>query len=51
MNKVIVYGHSEGAFVAPKLATVNKRITHLGVWGGSALPDFFDFILFDLYSF
>ncbi len=47
MNKVIVYGHSEGAFVAPKLATVNKRITHLGVWGGSALPDFFDFILFE----
>lgn len=46
-NKIIVYGHSEGAFVAPKLATVNKKITHLGVWGGSALPDFFDFILFD----
>lgn len=46
-EKIIVYGHSEGAFVAPKLATVNERITHLGVWGGSALPDFFDFILFD----
>jgi len=46
-EKLIVYGHSEGAFVAPKLATVNKRITHLGVWGGSALPDFFDFILFE----
>ena len=46
-EKIIVYGHSEGAFVAPKLATINERITHLGVWGGSALPDFFDFILFD----
>ncbi len=46
-KKLIVYGHSEGAFVAPKLATVNKKITHLGVWGGSALPDFFDFILFN----
>lgn len=46
-EKIIIYGHSEGAFVAPKLATVNERITHLGVWGGSALPDFFDFILFD----
>ena len=44
-EKIIVYGHSEGAFVAPKLATVNQKITHLGVWGGSALPDFFDFIL------
>ena len=46
-EKIIVYGHSEGAFVAAKLGTVNKKITHLGVWGGSALPDFFDFILFD----
>ena len=46
-KKIIVYGHSEGAFVAPKLATVNKEITHLGVWGGSALPDFYDFILLE----
>ncbi len=46
-EKIIVYGHSEGAFVAPKLAVVNNKITHLGVWGGSALPDFFDFIMFD----
>ena len=46
-KKVIVYGHSEGAFVAPKLATVNNKITHLGVWGGSALNDFYDFIQFE----
>lgn len=46
-EKIIVYGHSEGAFVAPKLATINDQITHLGVWGGSALPDFFDFVLFE----
>ncbi|WP_299365924.1 hypothetical protein [Winogradskyella sp.] len=49
-KKLIVYGHSEGAFVAPKLATTNNKITHLGVWGGSALPDFFDFILFERKS-
>ena len=46
-DKIIVYGHSEGAPVAAKLGTVNRRITHLGFWGGNALPDFFDFILFE----
>ena len=44
-EKVIVYGHSEGAPVGAKLATVNKKITHLGFWAGNALPDFYDFIL------
>lgn len=44
-EKVIVYGHSEGAPVGAKLATINSKITHLGFWAGNALPDFFDFIL------
>lgn len=44
-EKVIVYGHSEGAPVAAKLGTVNTKITHLGFWAGNALPDFYDFIL------
>jgi pimeloyl-ACP methyl ester carboxylesterase len=44
-KKVIVYGHSEGAPVAAKLATQNKSITHLGFWAGNVLPDFFDFAL------
>lgn len=44
-EKLIVYGHSEGAPVAAKLATVNKKITHLGFWAGNALPDFFDVVL------
>lgn len=47
LDKIIVYGHSEGAPVAAKLATLNSAITHLGFWGGNALPDFFDFILFE----
>ncbi|WP_051435798.1 alpha/beta hydrolase [Tenacibaculum sp. 47A_GOM-205m] len=47
LEKIIVYGHSEGAPVAAKLATVNNKITHLGFWGGNALPDFYDFILFE----
>jgi pimeloyl-ACP methyl ester carboxylesterase len=44
-EKVIVYGHSEGAPVGAKLATINKKITHLGFWAGNALPDYYDFIL------
>ncbi len=45
-EKIIVYGHSEGAPVAAKLGTVNKKITHIGFWAGNALPDFYDFALF-----
>lgn len=45
LDKIIVYGHSEGAPVAAKLATINKDITHLGFWAGNALPDYFDFLL------
>ncbi len=44
-DAVILYGHSEGAPVAAKLATVNDNITHLGFWAGNALPDLFDFAL------
>ncbi|MEM1271941.1 MAG: hypothetical protein AAGI08_17980 [Bacteroidota bacterium] len=44
-ERVIVYGHSEGAPVAAKLGTVNASITHLGFWAGNALPDFYDFAL------
>jgi pimeloyl-ACP methyl ester carboxylesterase len=44
-TKIIVYGHSEGAPVGAKLATVNSKITHLGFWAGNALPDYYDFIL------
>lgn len=44
-GKVIVYGHSEGAPVAAKLGTVNRRITHLGFWCGNGLPDYYEFAL------
>jgi pimeloyl-ACP methyl ester carboxylesterase len=45
LEKVIVYGHSEGAPVAAKLATVNEKITHVGFWAGNALPDIYDFMV------
>lgn len=44
-ENVVVFGYSEGFYVAAKLATVNKTITHLGVGGGGAYSDFYDFIL------
>ena len=47
LENIIVYGHSEGAPVAAKLGTINSKITHLGFWAGNALPDFFDFMLFN----
>jgi len=47
-ENVVVFGYSEGFYVAAKLATVNKRITHLGIGGGGAYIDFYDFILTNL---
>lgn len=46
-EKVIVYGHSEGAAVGAALATVNKKITHLGFWSGNVLHNFYEFSLFN----
>jgi pimeloyl-ACP methyl ester carboxylesterase len=41
-KKVIVFGFSEGAQVAPKLATTNTHVTHLMLFGGNGLNQFFD---------
>lgn len=48
---VVVYGHSEGYNVVAKLLTVNKKITHAGLLGGSAMPDYFDFMMFSSKRF
>lgn len=44
-EKIIVIGHSEGSTVAAKLATINKKITHLGFWAGNANTQYYDFAL------
>lgn len=44
-QKTIVIGHSEGSTVAAKLATINKKITHLGFWAGNGNSQYFDFAL------
>lgn len=46
-EKVIVYGHSEGAPIGAALATKNNQITHLGFWAGNVLNYFYEFSLFN----
>jgi hypothetical protein len=44
-RKVAVLGISEGFQVGAKLATVNKSITHLMLFAGNGLTQFYDFII------
>jgi dienelactone hydrolase len=43
-SKIIAYGYSEGAQVVPKLAVMNRRVTHCAAIAGSGLNQFYDFI-------
>lgn len=45
VDKIIVMGYSEGAQVAPKVAVLNKKVTHVVSLVGNALNHLFDFIL------
>lgn len=44
-SKVIAYGYSEGAQVTPKLAILNKKITHCVSIFGSGLNQLYDFVI------
>jgi len=46
-EKIIVYGHSEGAVIGASLANKNNNITHLGFWSGNVLNNFYEFSLFN----
>jgi len=46
-EKIIVYGHSEGATIAAPVALKNKQITHLGFWSGNVLNNFYEFSVFN----
>ncbi len=46
-EKIIVYGHSEGAVIGAALASKNKHITNLGFWSGNVLNNFYEFSLFN----
>lgn len=45
MNKIVVFGHSEGAQIAPKLASMNSNITHLALFSGTGSNQMNNFIL------
>ena len=44
-KKIIVIGYSEGSQVAPKVAVLNKKVTHVVCFVGNALNQLYDFIL------
>jgi len=44
-SKIIVVGHSQGGQVAPKVAVVNKKVTHVAVLNCGSLSHFYDYIL------
>jgi dienelactone hydrolase len=44
-KKVVVMGYSEGSQVAPKVAVLNKKVTHVVCFVGNALNQLYDFIL------
>lgn len=44
-KRVLVAGHSEGAPVAAKLATLSHHVTHVGCFAGPGLSHFYDFML------
>ena len=44
-TKIVVFGFSEGAQVAPSLAKQNPHVTHLLLFGGNGLNQFFDPII------
>lgn len=46
-ERIIVYGHSEGAVIGAALATISDDITHLGFWSGNVLNNFYEFSLFN----
>ncbi len=44
-KKVIVMGYSEGAQIAPHVAVLNKKVTHVACFVGNGLNQFYDFII------
>lgn len=50
-GRTVVFGYSEGFYVAAKLAIVNKSITHLGIGGGGGHIDFYDFVVDNLKAY
>lgn len=44
-KEIIVMGYSEGSQVAPKVAVMNKKVTHVVCFVGNALSHLYDFLI------
>lgn len=44
-SKILVIGHSQGGQVAPKIAVLNKKVTHVVVLNSNSLNHLYDFVL------
>lgn len=44
-SKILVIGHSQGGQVAPKVAVINKKVTHVVLLNSNALNHLYDFVL------
>lgn len=44
-SKIIVIGHSQGGQVAPKIALLNKKVTHVVLLNSNSLNHLYDFVL------
>lgn len=43
-GRIVVMGYSEGSQVAPRVAVINKKVTHVVSIVGNAMPQFYDFL-------
>jgi pimeloyl-ACP methyl ester carboxylesterase len=44
-SKILVIGHSQGGQVAPKVAVLNKKVTHVVLLNSNSLNHLYDFVL------
>lgn len=44
-KKIVAMGYSEGSQVTPRIAVLNKKVTHVVCFVGNALSHFFDFLI------
>jgi pimeloyl-ACP methyl ester carboxylesterase len=44
-SKILVIGHSQGGQVAPKVASINKKVTHVVLLNSNSLNHLYDFTL------
>ena len=45
LSKIMVIGHSQGGQVAPKVACINKKVTHVVILNANSLNHLYDFVL------